>query len=163
MDVSICGSARNFVGRDGSKYHRNWKGDFIPDGAKNNQNIFRKSGDISGIFMYSDSVPKTDVAWGTIALTTSEKSGISYRQSSETDSWARATLDFWDDFSADGELTDKTRLHDNDPMASLAVKKRIAPNSRETFRFYITWNFPNRFAWSKEIVGNYYSTKYDDA
>ena len=48
-------------------------------------------------------------------------------------------------------------------MASLAVKKEIAPNSRETFRFYITWDFPNRYAWSMKSVGNYYSTKYTDA
>lgn len=163
IQVSVCGSMRNFIGKDGSKYHRDWKGDFIPDGAKNNQNAFRKSGNISGIFMYSDSVSKADAAYGTIALVTSEKSGVSYRRSSEANSWKRATLDFWDDFSADGELTDKTKLNDDDPMASLTVKKEIGPNSKEVFRFHIIWNFPNRYAWSKEIVGNYYSTKYTDA
>jgi non-lysosomal glucosylceramidase len=163
MEVSVCGSMRNFVGKDGSKYHRDWKGDFIPDGALNNQNEFRKSGDLSGIYMYSDKVYKTDAAFGTIALVTDEKSGITYRRSSEANNWARATLDFWDDFSADGALTDKTKLNDNDPMASLAVKKKIRPNGKSVFRFYITWNFPNRYAWSKEIVGNYYSTKYSNA
>ena len=163
IQVSVCGSMRNFVGKDGSIYHRDWKGDFIPDGDKNNQNVFRESAGFSGIYMYSDNVNKTDAAFGTIALVTSEKSGISYRRSSEANNWERATLDFWDDFSLDGELTDKTQLIDQDPMASLAVKKEIAPNSKETFRFCITWNFPNRYAWSKEIVGNYYSTKYTDA
>ena len=163
IQVSVCGSMRNFVGKDNSKYHRDWKGDFIPDGAKNNQNVFLESGDISGIYMYSDSVRKTDAAFGTIALVTNEKSGISYRRSSEANSWERGTLDFWDDFSADGELIDKTKLMDHDPLASLAVKKEIAPNAKETFRFFITWNFPNRYAWAKEIVGNYYSAKYTDA
>ena len=163
IQVSVCGSMRNFVGKDGSKYYRDWKGDFIPLGAKNNQNVFRKSGDLSGIYMYSESVVKTDAAYGTIALVTDEKSGISYRRSSEANSWEMATLDFWDDFSADGELTDKAKLNDDDPMASLAVKKEIGPNSKEVFRFHIIWNFPNRYAWSKEIVGNYYSAKYTDA
>lgn len=163
LQVSVCGSMRNFVGKDGSKYHRDWKGDFIPDGAKNNQNVFRKSGEISGIYMFSDSLSRTNAAFGTIALLTSEKSGISYRRSSEPNRWERATLDFWDDFGADGELTDKTKLNDNDPMASLAVKKEIGPNRKESFKFYITWDFPNRYAWSKEIVENYYSTKYTDA
>lgn len=161
--VSVCGSMRNFIGKDGSKYHRDWKGDFIPDGAANNQNEFRENSDLSGIYMYSDQVVKTDAAWGTIALVTDEKSGISYRRSSEANNWARATLDFWDDFSVDGELTDKAKLNDDDPMASLAVKKEIGPNSKEVFRFYIAWDFPNRYAWSREIVGNYYSTKYTDA
>ena len=163
IEVSVCGSIRNFIGKDGSLNYHDWKGDKIPIGAKKNQNEFRKNGTINGIYMYSDSVKNTDAAYGTIAFVTNEKSGISYRRSSEANQWSRSTMNFWDDFSADGELTDKSKLNDDDPMASLAVKKKIAPNSKESFRFFITWNFPNRYAWSKENVGNYYSTKYSDA
>lgn len=163
LSVAVCGTMRNFVGQDGSKTFRDWKGDYIPTGAKRNQNEFRESNGLSGIYMYSDSVPKNDPAFGSIALVTNETSGVSYRRSSELNHWERATLDFWDDFSADGELTDKEKINDNNPMASLAVKKNIAPNSTQTFRFYITWDFPNRFAWSKVVVGNYYSTHYLDA
>ena len=54
-------------------------------------------------------------------------------------------------------------LWDEDPMASLAVKKTVGPGSTETFTFYLTWNFPNRKAWSETIVGNYYSTRFPDA
>ena len=163
LSVAVCGTMRNFVGQDGSKTWRDWKGDYIPTGAKYNQNKFRESDGFSGIYMHSDSVAKNDPAFGTIALVTNEASGISYRRSSESNHWERATLDVWDDFSADGELTDKSKINDHNPMASLAVKKNIAPNSTQTFRFYITWNFPNRFAWSKVVVGNYYSTHYSDA
>ena len=162
ITVSVCGTLRNFVGEDGSKSHVDWKGDVIPFGAKNNINVFKQSDISQGIFMYSDSVKKSDPAFGSIALTTSEKDGVSYRCSSLPNSWERATLDFWDDFSADGELTNLDRLYDNDPMASLAVKKEIAPGAKKMFKFYITWDFPNRFAWSREKVGNYYSTKYSD-
>jgi len=163
VTVSVSGNMRNFVGQDGSKYIKDWKSDVIPIGAKNNQNVFKSSEIAQGIFMYSDSINNTDAAYGTIALLTSEKQGVTYRCSSERNDWQRSTLDFWDDFSADGELTNKTRLNDNDPMASLAVKKEIAAGAIETFSFFITWNFPNRYAWSREIVGNYYSTKYTDA
>lgn len=163
LSVSVCGTMRNFVGQDGSKTRRDWKGDYIPYGAKNNKNEFRNSSGLSGIFMYSDSIDKMDAAFGSIALTTNETSGVSYRRSSEPNHWERATMDVWDDFSADGELTDKKVLNDNNPMASLAVKKTIAANSKQTFRFFITWNFPNRYAWSKEPVGNYYSAQYTDA
>ncbi len=163
LSVSVCGTMRNFVGQDGSKTKRDWKGDYIPFGAKNNRNVIKKSSGLTGIYMYSDSVAKTDAAFGSIALTTGESEGVSFRRSSEPNRWERATLDFWDDFSADGELTDKAILNDNNPMASLAVKKTIAPNSAQIFRFYLTWDFPNRYAWSKEPVGNYYSTKYSDA
>ncbi len=163
LSVSVCGTMRNFVGQNGSKSRRDWKGDYIPYGAKNNLNIYKESKEMRGIYMYSDSIDKTDAAYGSIALTTSEITGVSYRRSSEPNHWERATLDFWDDFSADGELTDKATLYDNNPMASLAVKKLVAPNSTQVFRFYITWDFPNRYAWSKEAVGNYYSANYTDA
>lgn len=163
LSVAVCGTMRNFVGQDGSKTWRDWKGDYIPTGAKRNQNEFKESNGLSGIYMYSDSVPKNDPAYGSIALVTNETSGVSYRRSSELNHWERATLDFWDDFSVDGELTDKEKINDDNPMASLAVKKNIAPNGTQTFRFYITWDFPNRFAWSKVVVGNYYSTHYVDA
>ncbi len=161
--VSVCGTMRNFVGQDGSKTQRDWKGDYIPYGAKNNQNEYRESNGLSGIYMYSDSIAKTDPAFGSIALTTNETSGVSYRRSSEPNHWERATLDVWDDFSTDGELTDKPMLNDDNPMASLAIKKSVAPNSTQTFRFFITWDFPARYAWSKVPVGNYYSTHYLDA
>ena len=73
-------------------------------------------------------------------------------------------MSFWDDFSDDGVMTERTEpIREDDPMASLAVKKTIAPNSKETFTFYLTWNFPNRKAWSATIVGNYYSQQYADA
>ena len=48
-------------------------------------------------------------------------------------------------------------------MASLAVKDTILGNETKTVRFLITWYFPNRKAWSSEILENFYSTKYDGA
>ena len=163
LAVSVCGTMRNFVGQDGSKTRRDWKGDYIPYGAKKNLNVIKKSDGLSGIFMYSDSIAKTDAAYGSIALSTPEIAGVSFRRSSEPNNWERATLDFWDDFSTDGELTDKATLNDDNPMASLAVKKLVAPYGKQIFRFYITWDFPNRYAWSKIPVGNYYGAKYTDA
>ncbi len=164
MSISVCGTIRNFVGQDGSKFRKYWKGDIIPEGANHNRNLFRENGELSGIYMYSDSIDIDDPAYGTIALSTSEKEGeISYRRSSEPNKWGRAILDFWDDFSNDGLLSDKQVLHDNNPMASLAVKKEIEPKGKLKFRFYITWNFPNRYAWADVPVGNYYSNNYRDA
>ncbi len=163
IDVSVCGSIRNFVGKDGSKFITDWKGDYIPIGANHNINVYRENDMVRGIYMYSDSVPKDDPAWGTIALTTDSNSGVTYRTSSGTNAWARSLLDFWDDFSADGELVEKTKLQDDDPMASLAVKKHILPGEKAAFNFFITWRFPNRKAWASEIVGNYYCKQFRDA
>jgi non-lysosomal glucosylceramidase len=166
MEVAVCGTMRNFIGMDGSKTRRDWKGDVIPVGAKKNINSYRQNSLLKGIYMYSDSVNKTDPAWGTIALTTPDCNQVSYRRSSTANNWENATLDFWDDFSADGLLTDKTKLVDDNPMASLAVKKIIPANSTQTFIFYLTWHFPNRLNWKNDqnqVIGNYYTTKYADA
>ena len=164
ITVSIAGNIRNFIGKDGSSYTSNWKGDYIPTGALGNKNTFRKSENVSGIYMTSEKVDKESPAWGTIALSTPNNEGkISYRTSSTTLSWSNSVLDFWDDFSEDGILVEKSTAIDTDPMASLAVQKTILPGEKKSFKFYITWNFPNRFAWSKTNVGNYYSTKYSNA
>mgnify|MGYP006896723084 CR=1 FL=1 len=49
LRVSVCGSMRNFVGRDGSRHTTNWKGDFIPLGAKQGRNTLRRGGGLTGI------------------------------------------------------------------------------------------------------------------
>jgi uncharacterized protein (DUF608 family) len=164
MEVSVCGSIRNFIGEDGSKYRKDWKGDYIfPTGAKSNRNKYIDGGKLKGIYFYSDSVNHADPAWGTMALTTETSRGVSFRTSSCKDDWNNAILNFWDDFSDDGSLQEQQPSGEDDPMASLSVKKQIAPNESETFTFYLTWSFPNRKSWSKTVVGNYYCTKYPDA
>lgn len=165
IDISIAGNIRNFIGKDGSEHTSDWKGDYIPIGAKENKNLYRTGKQFSGVYMYSDGVDKASPAWGTMALTTpiEENGKITYRTSSAQNDWGNALLDFWDDFSADGMLTEKMKLIDHDPMASLAVSKTIKAGEKKTFTFYLTWHFPNRFAWSKSKVGNYYTTQYADA
>ena len=164
MEVSVCGSIRNFIGKDGSQYWTDWKGDYIPTGAKQNRNVYKEEAGLKGIYFYSDSVKHDSPAWGTMALATASDGTVSYRTSSKPDSWNNAILNFWDDFSDDGLMKERTEpVREDDPMASLAVKKTIAPGDKETFTFYLTWNFPNRKAWSPTIVGNYYSQQYPDA
>ena len=165
LEVAVAGSLRNFIGKDGSQYTSNWKGDFIPIGAKGNKNKYKSSNKVAGIYMYSEHIEKDDSAWGTMALSTpvDENKKITYRTSSAQNSWGNAILDFWDDFSEDGLLTEKEQQIDQDPMASLAIFKILKPGEKETFTFYLTWHFPNRFAWSETNVGNYYTTQYDDA
>jgi uncharacterized protein (DUF608 family) len=171
MDVAVCGTMRNFIGIDGSKTTRNWKGDVIPIGANKNINTYYEGESVKGIYMNSEGVDKDDAAWGTFALTTPDAGQISYRRSSTPNHWANAILDFWDDLSDDGVLVDKEKLVDNNPMASLAVKETIPANASKTFTFYMTWHFPNRKDWNKgwslasgdSTVGNYYTTIYTDA
>lgn len=171
LDVSVCGTLRNFIGIDGSNQGKNWKGDPVYTGAKQNQNEFRSGPLVKGIYMYSNGVDKKDPAWGTMALSTIEKETVSYRRSSSPNDWENAILDLWDDFSSDGLLTDKDQLVDDNPMASLAVKKSIAPGATVSYTFYFTWHFPNRLDWNNawsfgykgQYIGNYYTGQYADA
>ena len=163
LEVAVCGSMRNFIGKDGSKFTSNWKGDYVPLGAKSNRNLYKKTDGLQGIYFYSEGVDHADPAFGTMALTTQAQEGVSYRTNSVPDDWNNAILDFWDDFSADGVLTENGKPADDDPMASLAVSKTIAPGETRTFSFFLTWSFPNRKAWSVTVVGNYYTKIYPDA
>ena len=163
LDVAICGSIRNFIGKDGSLFRTDWKGDYIPTGADENRNEYRQSETLKGICFHPGNVKADDPAWGTIALVTQAKNGVSYRTSSKADSWNNGILNLWDDFSDDGMLTEREKSEDQDPMASLAIKKTIPANGKETFTFFLTWNFPNRKAWSETVVGNYYSQLYQNA
>jgi len=163
VTVSVCGSMENFIGSDGSQWRQDWKGDFIPTGAKENRNEFRKSGGIRGIYMYSDGVSPEAEQWGTIALSTLTKGNVSYRTSVAQGGWGNDILDFWDDFSGDGILTEKEFTGGDTPRASLAVLLEIPAHGYKEITFLLTWYFPNRFGWSKTRVGNYYTTQYKDA
>lgn len=162
-DVSVCGSIRNFIGKDGSRFINDWKGDYIPVGSSKNRNQFREGPAGKGIFFYSEGVDKEDPAWGTMALVTISEGAVTCRTCSRPDMWLNGVLNFWDDFSDDGELTQKDWPLEDDPMASLCVKKTIGAHQTETYTFFLTWNFPNRKAWSQTVVGNYYSQQFQDA
>ncbi|MBB6463678.1 GH116 family glycosyl-hydrolase [Flammeovirga kamogawensis] len=165
IEVAISGNIRNFIGKDGSNFTSDWKGDFIPKGEKYNKNEYRESDQLKGIYMYSDSVDKNDAAWGTFAISTPNdlNSKITYRTSSVKNDWYNSTLNFWDEFSENGLLVEKEKQIDPDPLASLAVKKTLKVGEKKTFTFYLTWNFPNRYAWSTEKLKNFYATQYTDA
>jgi non-lysosomal glucosylceramidase len=164
IEVSVCGTMRNFVGMDGSRKQKDWKGEFYPVGAKNNKNTFLEYRDLAGIYMTSDSVKRTDPAWGSIALTTAGEDSVTYRTGTSQDDWSNSILNFWTDFSSDGVLTEKEFPFDHQPMASLAVKHILRPGETREFRFFITWFFPNRTSWfGSEIIGNYYTRNFTDA
>jgi len=177
IEVSVCSFMPNFIGNDGTVRRFGFK-KYNAVGEYENRNEFRSENGISGIFQYSEKVNKKSPAWGTVAITTCEKGEISHRTSFASRTLAQALLDFWDDFSADGKLTQRTVPKIDSTLftfypcndSALAVKKTISANSTQTFTFYITWNFPNRTDWvitpstkDKKIVGNWYSQKYSDA
>lgn len=171
LEVAVCGAIRNFVGKDGHNHYYNYRGEFIPTGASKNVNDYFEDSlsGIRGIFFHSDGVDPADEAWGNFALSTDSGDTVSYRTYTSDNSWNNSILNFWDDFSDDGVISNPeanirfTVGNDQDPMGALAVKAVLAPGETHCFNFYLSWNFPNRKSWSTEVVGNYYSTRYPDS
>lgn len=165
VEVSICGSVQNFIGQDGSC-----------GAPKQNRNVLRRADGLSGIFMHSEGVSPHAEQWGTLALATTAEN-VTCRTAWAELSWGDSLLDFWDDFSADGHLEERTAGDDgetNAPIASLSAATVLPPLGEQALTFLLTWHFPNRMAWqtqegpdtgerSPNWVGNYYATQYQDA
>ena len=152
LTAAICGSMQNFIGRDGSRGE-----------PRGNRNEYRSERSMRGIFMFSSGVDSTSEQWGTMALATPASEGVTFRTGWIPEQWGSATLDFWDDFSDDGALDERSSSNIDAPMGSLAVKTTLPPHGTRELVFIISWHFPNRIAWASERIGNYYTTKYRDA
>ena len=176
VETSICGTMHNFIGCDGSKEEPTFCGQSRTVGGKDNRNKVKCSEAIQGIAMDSLGVDPEDPAWGTMALTTTASSGVSMRTAWAPVSWGNSLLDFWEDFTEDGQIEPR-KDNENDPMpvASLCVNMSIPANSVGTVTFILAWHFPNRQSWKiencndqdycdcTEYVGNYYTEKYKEA
>ena len=176
LGVSVCGSLPNFIGMDGSQVSRDFAGNLSMVGAKSNRNLFHQSDEIQGLFMKSEGVASEAEAWGTIALATTAREGVSWRTSwNKRTGWGSDLLAFWDDFSADGMLDEIDYGGEDMPMGSLAVRSSLAPGEKSTFTFILSWHFPNRNSWTPEgeckdgccpagdRLTNYYTVQFVDA
>ncbi|MDN5200681.1 GH116 family glycosyl-hydrolase [Fulvivirgaceae bacterium BMA10] len=180
VETSLVGMVPNYIGTDG------WSGE--PNG---NYNEYRENGKLKGLYMYSEGVDKKDINWGTMALTTLSDGEASYRTSWAKLGWNWTFREFWDDFIADGKITDHPERSSSEnaketefigdnlgnsttkiktPPATLAVKQTLQPGESKTVTYMLTWHFPNRTAWNNmlhhhgtAIVGNYYATQYENA
>ena len=152
LSVAIAGSLQNFIGRDGTT-----------DVAAGNYNSTADIDRLSGVLLRSREVDPAAEQWGSIALAIKDGQDVTRRTGWSDRSWGDSLLDFWDDFSADGRLDERTSTSAT-PNASVADLRTIPAGSTESFTFLLGWHFPNRRAWEKEdVVGNHYTTLHSDA
>lgn len=154
ITISLAGNIPNFIGFDGKEGQ-----------AYENINTYKEENGLKGIhYTAGKEVDKESYQWGTFSLTTNSDGEVSHRTSWKPGEWGNSTLEFWDDYTDDGLLEERISKQKSN-MGSLAVKTTLAPNEEKDIRFFITWNFPNRPAWSntKSNVGNYYATKNADS
>ena len=156
VSAAVCGSIPNFIGMDGT------------DGAcSENRNRYRAGDGYRGLFMASKGVDREAAQWGTMALATTAET-VSYRTAWRQAGWGTPLLDFWDEFSAGGVLTDREAEDNDRPMASLSARVDLAPGETSSVTFVLAWHFPNRYTWTpatKEdlTVGGDTETAEEDA
>ena len=117
----------NFIGVDGFTTSTDWKGDTWPTGARRNRNTARTTDQVTGVLLSSSGVDTTSSAWGTIAIATTARDGVSSRTAWDSGRWGTSLLDFWDDFCDDGRLEERPIGTVDAPVASLAVSVAIPP------------------------------------
>jgi len=165
IEAAVCGSLQNFIGADGTS-----------GAAKDNHNSYREADGLAGIFMQSAGVDRDTPQWGSLALTTLQRGGITHRSAWANYSWGDSLLDFWDDFSEDGRLEERERDGKDDPTGSLCVSLTVPAKGEAAVTFFLSWHFPNRSTWKEAgsnhphspnqagtLIGNYYTTQYADA
>lgn len=169
VKASVCAVLPNFIGNDGFELKADdFRGRLDPTGSVRNRNVWRETPGLRGVALSSEGVAKAHPAWGTLALATTARSGVTHRTGWAQLGWADAMLDFWDDFSADGKLEARETTSDT-PVASVAVSCAVPAGGERTVEFVVAWHFPNREAWGTapgekpDIVGNYYTTQFADA
>jgi uncharacterized protein (DUF608 family) len=162
LNIALVGSIQNFIGFDGTRGK-----------AIKNINTIREEKGIKGIHYTTSGVNPESEQWGTMSFVSLNEGETTYRTAwqKKTSRWDKKRLDFWDDFSADGLLEKRENDEANAPMGSLGVKTTLKAGEEKTFKFLISWHFPNRQTWDKPgfqklikaTVGNYYTTKYKDS
>ena len=171
VTASVCSTLPNFVGVDGSQTTKDWKGDRQYVGAKGNRNEVRDADGVRGVLLTSGGVDPLAEAWGTLALATTFTGDLTRRTSWVAPRWGVPLLDFWDDFSKDGRLTEREvdpRVHT--PVASLAARLEVPAEGTREVTILLAWHFPNRYTWTPsnpptpdDRIGNHYTTRYADA
>ncbi|MDB6169656.1 MAG: putative bile acid beta-glucosidase [Verrucomicrobia bacterium] len=169
VSAAVAATLPNFIGVDGFSLKLDeFRGKYFPTGASGNRNAFRQGGVIQGVELASTGVARTHPAWGTMALATTAKRGVTHRTAWADFGWSDALLDFWDDFSGDGKLEPREARTDT-PNASLAVAIDVPPMGERSVDFIMAWHFPNRENWGHGpghvpvIVGNHYANDFPDA
>ena len=157
VEAAVCGSLINFIGTDGR-------------GGRSirNRNAFRAQDGLQGLLLHSEGVDPSDERWGTLALATTSREAVTHRRCWADVSWGDALLDFWDDFSTDGRLSDPDAQPGDAPLASLAVPALVPPLGECAVTFILAWHFPHRQSWSPREgadnrIGNHYTTVHRDA
>ena len=149
-------------------------GNLASSGVGGNVNDYREDKGFRGIFFRSEQYPPQEIQFGNLSLVTPHPH-VTYKRAWLRGGWYDFLRDFWNDFSTDGKLDDLGYKTPSEPgqtdTASLGAVDLIPAGETRTFRFLLTWYFPNRpKSWQKPDPGykgalarNHYARLFSDA
>ncbi|MCC6804062.1 MAG: hypothetical protein IT319_14365 [Anaerolineae bacterium] len=151
------------------------------------QNAYRSEPLMRGLFMNAAEIESGDLNYGNVSLVTTHPD-VTVKPYWLRSGWWDFLQEFWDDLTDDGLLTD---LQYDEPSpdsrpdtGSLGALAELAPGEARSFRFVLSWYFPNRRnSWRTErqienaisernstvsgtspvIVRNHYAARFGDS
>jgi len=143
--------------------------------SENRKNDRRTANGLAGLSMTDPSLVADDPMHGSFVLAAllpeegSDEVLATWKGGSD---WQVGAQHFWfDNFIKTGNLG--IAQEPSTPVGSVAIRQRIPGGDTRSFRFLLTWHFPNRTpercGWDapagkgKTVLGNFYCTRFNDA
>lgn len=143
------------------------------DGAASRTNEYREGEGLRGLVMGNPFLGSKDPLAGSFALSVlgAGDGKLTFWRGWPSARWWQPALEFWDDFSQDGELGPEAARRGT--VGSLCLAREIPAGGSAEFTFLLSWYFPNRTAkrcgWTApkghedDLLGNHYCTRFRDA
>ncbi len=139
---------------------------------KTTRNTFVKKDGISMLFLDNAGTEKTSTEYGDLTLAT-DGTTVHYQTYWYRGGWQDGIVSFWNDFTSENDLSDRTYEDYGDrDTGTLAVKIKIMPGIKEKIRFILTWNVPNCYNYWDPFLDesgrdktwkNYYATIFENS
>lgn len=166
MKLSLVGSLINPVGGIQLNQYQ-----FVDPSRKGKSvNEFRDEKGLRGLFLHAEGIAENDLDYGSVSLVT-DHPDVSVKPTWQRGAWFDFLREFWNDFASDGLLNSlgykDLPEHGNPDTGSLCLIDKLEPGQEKTYRFILSWYFPNRLnSWersSENAIRNHYATRFDSA
>jgi non-lysosomal glucosylceramidase len=167
VQLTIAGSLFNPVG--GVAFDA--FGNIAAGGTGLNRNDLREEGALRGLHLRSEQYSPDSLLYGDMSLATTHRH-VTVKRAWLRGAWYDFLQEFWDDFDADGLLTDlgydtPSEMGKSD-TCTLGLVDTLAPGEQKAYRFLLAWFFPNRTnSWDNNtaapLVLNHYAVQFSSS